>query len=169
MRSVEAAARNTGPSFRAMCVLGWHGNHIMLAGGYTTLVPDEMAYDSIRVLDDEWICAILDDDEPASAAATATATAMGSAGDSGAAASGSGTTTSSGAGSGSGVRSPVGLGDTARPPQPQPQPQLSSAVDPISRLNPNKSTLSTFFVSVDDVLVSGWVSRGSLVYLSLLF
>ena len=44
LRSVEAAGKVTGPSYRAMCVMGWYGNHIMLAGGYTTLEPSEISY-----------------------------------------------------------------------------------------------------------------------------
>ena len=126
---MEAATRITGPSFRAMCVMGWYGNHIMLAGGYTTLVEDEMSYDTIRVLDDEWICAILDDDDdPASASASASTSA----------ASASTSANRSGAGSG-------------------PSPQLSSAVDPISKSNPNKSALKPFLLDIEGLLVSGGV------------
>ena len=68
---MEAAGKVTGPSYRAMCVMGWHGNHIMLAGGYTTLEPSEISYQGIRVTDDEWICALLSDDDDNAAATTA--------------------------------------------------------------------------------------------------
>ena len=91
-RTVEAASRISGPSFRADCTLGVWDHRVHVVGGYTTLDAVENLYAGIRSFEEAWCCALLTDDSAprgptspsATAAATATATATGGGGGGGA-------------------------------------------------------------------------------------
>ena len=185
--------------------MGWHGNHIMLAGGYTTLEPSEISYQGmfipsqivghfipchlmlfaaflstsflllsvtflyyvslnlhlnllslnplilyailsiylyttclsiyqgIRVTDDEWICALLSDEDDADAITAATA-----------ATNATNTTTTSAPTSTPSSSSSTTSSNNTTPtttPSPTPSARLTSAIDPLSKSNPNKQAI----------------------------